>query len=51
MNLTFADPTEDTIDLHVVAAPDLDAWLTSADAPTRTWLKPVGLPPPRARLF
>lgn len=42
MTLTFTDPNDDTIDLHVVATQDLDAWLASADAPTRTWVETCG---------
>ena len=42
MTLTFTDTTEDIIDLHVVTAQDLDSWLNSADARTRTWVETFG---------
>ncbi len=42
MSLTFANPTETTVDLHVISPDTLEDWLSGSDDATRAWVESCG---------
>ncbi|GGH33264.1 leucyl aminopeptidase [Cribrihabitans marinus] len=42
MSLSFADPQEAALSLHVIAQPDLRTWWESQPAPVRRWVEASG---------
>ncbi|MEM7089495.1 MAG: leucyl aminopeptidase family protein [Pseudomonadota bacterium] len=42
MTLTFALPSDPALPLHVIAQPDLDAWVKDQPGHTQTWIETAG---------